>query len=465
MIIDIVKSIICFLIVLILSYRYLKNRGEIVQLIFIAFAFKYFSLSFIGPTIDVLYTFSLTISIIESLRFSKKIQIKKSIIYIIFTPFLISFFFFFLYFFQSNHFLNEINPIVWYLKTSANYLKTFLPYFFVGALIASQSKRIEISSVFTTILKIATVSSYIAIFQLIFFVLFYSQKNFLDLIGLIDGGRHYEYQAGNINLVRVQSFFYEPKSLAAFLALSIPIAFFLKQKKKVLFYFVVGILTLSQTFFVILFAAFITFVLFNKVKKIRSLILFGSITIILTFFSIAFIRDYILDNYMSQEESLGYKVFIERAVNRYNYEESDYKRELWGIPLQTDIELPAVNFLRDNNIFLITGFGSGNYNLIPTKYFISKWNLDALEKGTFKGHFDMGWVYIVAEFGFIYFVIIFLFLTNFNETGFAGRYYSFMWLVFFFHRIDFLLVAMFCLLYFKKTNNEGINSYHFVQSR
>jgi hypothetical protein len=134
-----------------------------------------------------------------------------------------------------------------------------------------------------------------------------------------------------------------------------------------------------------------------------------------------------------------------------------------GLPLQRDIEMPAVNFIKENPIFFFTGFGSGNYNLIPISYFTSDWNLKQIEDGEFKGHFDMGWIYIICEYGIIYFLILFFLFSKTKKNSFTGRFYSFLWLVFFFHRIDFLLLTWFSILNCKTqiNSNEEENIIHY----
>jgi len=461
--IDYIKSGLTLIIVIFLVYQYLKANHLIVNLLFIAFALRYFSVPLIGPTIDVLYLFSLAITCMEIVSFlSGRIKVSRSKLILFCLPFFLFIIFLWVYALQVNHYLTSLNPFFWYFKTSANYVKGFLPYFMVGIAVKRQSAQIDLNATFRTILKIATLSAIVSLIQIAVFVVFYQYPLLLELVGL-NGGYNYQYSIGSLNLVRVQAFFYEPKSLAAFLGFSIPIAFFLKMQKKVILLMVAGFLTISQTFFVIFLAAFILFVLLKKVANNRSSIICGITIIIAFFFTISSLKNYLLENYASQEETIAYKIFLDRAMQRYSLDDLEEDRELLGIPLQPDIELPAVNFLKDNAIFTLTGFGPGNYNTIPFKYFTSQWNIDAIEKGTFKGHFDMGWIYLIAEFGVPFFLILFFCLTSIENGGFPGKFYSFLWLVFFFHRIDLLLVAFFCLLFYKTKINEDINSYHLVQ--
>ena len=454
LLIDYLKSIICLIIVLTLSFKYLKKNESIVELLFIAFALKYFSIPILGPTIDVLYLFALFITLLEVVSFlSREAKVSKNMLLLFFFPFLLFFQFLVVYNFQSNHYLSNLNPIFWYAKTGASYVKNFLPYFFIGMAVKRQVDKIDLENTFKAILKIATVSSIIALGQLLVFVVFHQNAVLLELVGL-NGAYNYQYNILGINLVRVQAFFYEPKSLAAFLGLAVPLAIHLKNKSSALLFILVGFLTLSQTFIVILLAGFIVFVLLKNVQNIRASIVWSMAIIIGFFFSISSLKDYLLENYATKEESIAYTIFLDRAFNRYTLDDPEENRELFGIPLQPDIELPAVNFLRDNNVFILTGFGPGNYNTLPFKYFISTWNIEALEKGTFKGHFDMGWIYLIAEFGLVFFLIVFFILTGVQWSGFAAKFYSFLWLVFFFHRIDILLIAFFCLLFYKNKTGE-----------
>jgi len=457
------KSSICIVLVLVLCYKYLQNNQSIVQLLFTAFALKYFSIAIIGPTIDVLYLFSLFVAFLELVSFlSRRAKVSKNMLLLFSLPFILFIQFLVVYNFQNNHYLASLNPVFWYIKTGASYIKSFLPYFLVGMAIKRQVNNIEFENIFKVVLKIATVSCAIAFIQLFAFIVFHQNGTLLELIGL-NGGYNYQYNILGISLVRVQAFFYEPKSLAAFLGLAVPVALHLKKKRRALLFVLVGFLTLSQTFIVILLAAFIVFVLLKSVQSIRASILSSLAIIIALFLSISSLKDYLLENYATNEETIAYKIFLDRALNRYSLDDLDENRELFGIPLQPDIELPAVNFLRDNNVFILTGFGPGNYNTIPFKYFISDWNIAALEKGTFKGHFDMGWIYLIAEFGLLFFLFVFSILTSIQPSGFGTKFYSFLWLVFFFHRIDVLLIASFCLLFYKTRTRENFDSNYILQ--
>jgi hypothetical protein len=459
--IDFIRSIACAGIVLFLFFKYLKNNGLVLHLLFISFALRYFSIPFIGPTIDVMYLFCLAVGALEVISFlSGKIKLAGSKLFLFALPFILFPLFLIVYSIQNNHYLDNLNPIAWYIKTSASYIKTFLPYFMIGVVIKRYAHSIDVDDLFRTILKIANYSCILALVQFIAFILLYNHNILLQILGL-NGAYNYQYGTGGINLVRVQAFFYEPKSFAAFLGLSLPIAIYFNQRKKALLFLAVGFLTLSQTFFVILLGALIVFVLLKNIQNIR-LSVFWSITLIVAFFfSVSSLKNYLLEKYATQEETIAYKIFLDRAFQRYSLDEED--NELMGIPLQPDIELPAVNFLRDNQLFLLTGFGPGNYNTIPFKYFISQWNIDAIERGTFKGHFDMGWIYLIAEFGLLFFLVIFFVLTGIKHSGFESKFYAFLWLIFFFHRIDFLLVAFFCLLFYKNLNRENLYNNNILQ--
>lgn len=461
---DYIRSLVCVLLVSVLVVRYLKANREIVGLLFIAFALRYYAIPFIGPTIDVMYLFAVFVSCLELVGFlSGRIRLDKRLVALFGVPFVLFALFLGVYVFQSNQYLHEFNPVFWYIKTCANYLKNFGPYFMLGVAVWRNAGRIDLNETCFTIYNIAKVSCIVALIQLLCFTIFYQSDLFLEVIGL-RGAHNYQFSLGSINLVRVQAFFYEPKSLAAFLGMSVPVAFYLGKKRSIFLFLLVGFLTVSQTFIVILLAAFILFILLKKVQSVRLAILFGVTIIIGVFLSISFLKDYLLEKYATQEETIAYKIFLDRALQRYSGDDSQESQELFGIPLQPDIELPAVNFLKDNKAFLLTGFGSGNYNTLPLKYFVSEWNIDALEQGTFKGHFDMGWIYLVAEFGAVFFLIVFFGLTEVKNTGFASRFYSFLWLVFFFHRIDFLLIAFFCLISYKSSTRESIDSDNFLQS-
>jgi hypothetical protein len=462
-IVDYIRTVVCLVAVLVLVYKYLKANESIVVLLFAAFALRYFSIPIVGPTIDVLYLFSLSVTCFELVSFlSNRTKVSASKLALFVLPIAFFFAYLFVYEFQNNQYLGKFNRLFWYTKTTLNYFKTFLPYFLVGMAVKRQINKIRFEKVYRSIYRIAKISCWIALVQLLCFIVLYNHSALLAIIGL-KGGHDYQYNAGLINLVRLQAFFYEPKSLAAFLGLATPVAIHVGNKKSVLLFLVVGFLTLSQTFIVILLAALIVFLLLRKINTVRSTIVCSITIIVGFFFSISTLKNYLLENYATQEETIAYKIFLDRAFQRYTLDDLDENRELFGIPLQPDIELPAVNFLRDNKIFFLTGFGPGNYNLIPFKYFISQWNITAIEEGNFKGHFDMGWLYLVAEFGVFFFCIVFISLTKTKARGFDAKFYAFLWLIFFFHRIDFLLIAFFCLLFYKNLNRENLYNNNILQ--
>src|SRR6476620_10777738 len=102
-----------------------------------------------------------------------------------------------------------------------------------------QVNKIDLENTFRVIVKIATLSSIAALIQLFVFATFHQNALLLELIGLY-GVYNYQYNILGINLVRVQAFFYEPKSLAAFLGIAIPVALHLKNKRKAFLFTLVG---------------------------------------------------------------------------------------------------------------------------------------------------------------------------------------------------------------------------------
>jgi hypothetical protein len=462
--IDYINTLICLLLVACLTIAYLKNNRSIVNLLIVGFALRYFSLAAIaGPTIDILYTFALAIGVLElGGIISGRSKVDRSMLLLFCLPFVGFLIYLLVYYSQSNLYLGAVNPVAWFLKTSIFYIKGFLPYFLLGMAVKRQAPDINIEDTFRAILKVAKVSCYIAFAQFFIFIIFHNYQFVLQLAGL-NGGYNYEYGAGGLYFVRVQGFFYEPKSLAAFLGMAIPVAFHLGKRRFVIMLLAVGVLTVSQTFIVMLLVSFFTFIVLKHVRRVRSSAVLAALLTIGFFLTVSSAKDFILENYTSEEETIAYKMVFERVLQRYAENDMEMDKELWGIPLQPDLELPAVNFFRDNPIFVLTGFGTGNYNLIPRKYFTAQWNINALEKGTFKGHFDMGWIYLVAELGALIFLVFFFCFTDIPRHDFLGKYYSFLWLVFFFHRIDFLLIAFFCLARYKRSDSENFDSNHLLQ--
>jgi hypothetical protein len=274
-----------------------------------------------------------------------------------------------------------------------------------------------------------------------------------ELFGLINGNKYF-YQVGSLELVRLQAFCYEPKGLSAIIGMGLPL--FIAEGKflKAIYCFVIGLLTVSQTFFLVVLAYAFVYFFSRFIKRAALVALFSILSFFLLFNSVDLVIDQLLS---SRGNSALYKVVLNRALDRFDVALQEGNNDLWGLPLQQDIEMPAVNYLKEHPAVLFTGFGPGNYQYVPKKYFVTDWNLELIAQRAFKGHFDMGWIYFVAEFGLVFAILFYLIFTAgvviHNRTT---LFYCFLIVVFFFHRIDFLFFSFLALANVDRTKTKPV---------
>jgi len=429
-----------------LLWYYYRGKIDVAQLIVLGWATQSYNM-FIGPTVTPLYIIVQIFLIEEAIRFiNKGIRLRTRYVILLPFPIISSLAFLYIAAFAGDIFETRFGLVSQIAKCFAYYIRYYLPYFVVGFKVYRSNT--DIQSFYTFVKGVAVVSSVVACIQLLVHVTI-GNATLDEIFGLKD---RYAFDLAGINFIRVQALFYEPKGLGAFLGIALPLFVRGRQPFAVLFITLVGILTISQTFMSMCLAATIVFLLAGFAKKVRSSLACSLVIMLLIFSAISSAKNYLVENSLSYQQQVLYKIVADRAIQRFAND--DDASDFLGIPLQKDLELPIVMFFREHPFVLLSGYGPLNNNLVPDHFFEGQWNYLAKQEGTFKGHVDMGWFFIIFEMGIIAFITIVTVLTKINSTEFNNKYYSFIWMGFFFHRIEFLLIIVFAILAKKYTNEQ-----------
>jgi len=453
-------SFLCIIISICILILYISKKINIVECIIYAFVTQAYSIAQIGPTITTFYLVQTIIAFLELCYLFKNrdnFKIKKIFILLFLLP-IISYLFCFVDFFFKirNHFYILGSPKSLFLTGPFFYIKTYIPFFLLISRLSREIRFCKFSFFFEILHKVALLSCIVGIFQ---YVLNLSTSN-IDLKAIF--GLKAAYQSDSLEKIRISAFFQEPKHFSAFLALVIPYCGYKKKYLNVALFLLIGILTISQTFYICLICFFISFFLFKKIQNVRLVIVYSlSILLFLTSL-ISLLKNDLIKNVYKYQDSFIYALIIERAINRYDIDDVSENNELLGLPLQVDLERPVVNFLKDNGYLFIMGYGPGNGKFIPPNYFESnKMNYryyKQLEENA-PVHMNMRWIYVMAEFGVIFFCIFFWRLTSVKfYDNFSTHYYAYFWLIFFFNEIDILLIIFYFLFFTQRV--KQLTLYH-----
>ncbi len=444
--VPILISLICVLISFAILFFFVRKKIGIVESLIYATIFNYFYIWFLGATINVLFIVSYVISIV--LIFNTRQFHKKAIILSLL--FFACFFFFLLVFSFTDTGLETGRYSAVLINELYFVVKYLFPVLVITNFLLINPENKEV--VFSAFKKATLVCCHIAVIQLMVYQ-FIHNNQIRELFGLINGNKYF-YQVGSLELVRLQAFCYEPKGLSAIIGMGLPL--FIAEGKflKAIYCFVIGLLTVSQTFFLVVLAYAFVYFFSRFIKRAALVALFSILSFFLLFNSVDLVIDQLLS---SRGNSALYKVVLNRALDRFDVALQEGNNDLWGLPLQQDIEMPAVNYLKEHPAVLFTGFGPGNYQYVPKKYFVTDWNLELIAQRAFRGHFDMGWIYFVAEFGLVFAILFYLIFT-------AGvvihdritLFYCFLIVVFFFHRIDFLFFSFLALANVDRTKTKPV---------
>ncbi|SEW49655.1 hypothetical protein [Chitinophaga arvensicola] len=435
------------IVTIILLCLYYQKRISVIDTLLYAFATEAYTMIMIGPTFTATFFIGIFFLVEQTHQLiTGRQQIRREYLLLLLLPFLSQVTVFLITQLYKDPFAYPGGKLyAFYTKPLYFYIKTYLPFFAIGAKIVQDREQLSFAAFTETVKKIARISCVIAVIQMAAQFTFRSRE-LSEFLGL--QGRYMVEEINGPMGIRVQAWFSEPKIFSAFLSLAIPLFVKDRQYKMAFVLLVMGLLTSSQTFWVNMMAAGVLFFIFPWPKSVRwkTLSSFGFIVGI--FLMVAASKEYFLKHYMENRNDPLYKTLFERSAYRYDNEVWKKDNIIMGIPLQRDMELPVVDFLRDEPYLLVSGYGAGNSIFIPPSYFFGQMNYQNHLAGIGGQNLNMRWFFILAEFGGVSLLFFFLVLTKTNPetTPFQRNYLAFVVICFFFSQIDllFVIVALLC---------------------
>jgi len=446
LLVEIFKESMPIVIAVTIIILYRKRKINIIEVFIYSIATEAYSMIAIGPTFSSSLFVNTFFLIDEILRFfrNKRFNIGTHYLILLLIPLLMSLIVILItIFFKDVFYYPNNNKFSFYVKPLYFYLKTYLPYFVIGAKILEDKEICTFKVFFEVVKKVAKFSFVVAFVQILVEFVFNN-----DALGELVGMqfRYLDIHKDDFFSLRVQALFGEPKLYSAFLALAIPIFYRDKDYKFVILSVIMGALTQSQTFWANILVLIIVFGIFKNIDFIRTKILLTLSVIVGIFLIISTTKEYLFEYYLENQDNAIYEIVAKRAISRYGQGEITKDNEILGLPLQEDLEMPVFNFFSDNLWLLPFGYGPGNSTFLNPKYFFGQNNYENRVAGIGANNLSMRWFYIVAEFGLIGFVFYFLILTttNKNITTFENNYFAFVWTCLFFSQIDtfFIIVAL-----------------------
>jgi hypothetical protein len=445
---DILISIECIALTILLFWLYYFEKINAIEFILYGAACSTFYISFISITATPLFFISTYFFISEGTSlFRSKLKMKLSLLIILFLPVLSSITISVLLTLGYDVFDGN-NPSVGRVLYDGVffYVKYFLPIVFLGTRIYRESRAHDINYFFSIIRKVATYSCYIGLFQLVLSSII-KDETILRVFGM--RSNYLAYVAGGQDAAnaRVSAFFIEPKFLAAFLVVSIPL--FLKENKIVslILVLIVGVLTASQTFMVGVLLTGIIFFTIKKIKNIRVNVALGIMMIVMVFYSISLLKVVLLDFYAAHNDNYVVNLVLSRAVDRYDTDADDGEANMnfLGIPLQKDSDLPIALFFATKPLLYLSGYGLKNGGFVPAKYYI--FDNERVKDGSLTYNLDIRWFYFTCEFGLVIFLIwLHYFTKKFDSTiitPFENKYYAFLIVFLFFSGIELYIILLY----------------------
>lgn len=435
-------EVVSFSIFFFLIHSYYKKKITVLQLILWGLATQTFTFYSIGPTISPLFLIGLIFMAEEIVRLIKFPIIKRrALFYLLFPVF--TFIVVTVYsqfdqslFFYPNGFLQYV------LRFPYFYIKEYLILIVFFVRLSRESPILGASHFNETIIQIGVFSIFISIFQMLNIYIFNSQF-FGEVVGLRYGDAWDLVSSGSF-YGRVQAFFIEPRNYGAFLGISIPILFFERRYILLVLSIIIGILTQSQTFFVILFLSFVCLIYF-LLKNIRASLFFSLMFVFVLFSASTYVFISLLPRIVNQDSVLS-KILVKRSIDRFSGD-GDTENIVMGMPLQPDLEFPIYKYFHNNPFLVVTGYGPGNSTFIPADYFYGQRNYEEHLRGVGSVGITMGLFYLMAEYGLIFFIVtLFLFTDNIKHRW-IGYYVTFLWIAFFFSRIDYILMSYLVVVY------------------
>lgn len=439
--VEIFRETMPFIVAAVLLYFYYRRKINIIEVLIYAIATEAYTAIVIGPTFNATFFISIFF-LLEYIYIvlMRSIAIKLKYLILLLLPLISSIAVFFLVIFYEDCFYYPgDNKLAFYLRPVYFYLKTLLPLFAIGGKIVMDRNELSFDNFFATIKNVAKISCIIAVVQIAAELIFNS-NDLGEFLGM--QRRYLDQYANEVFSLRVQALFAEPKHFSAFMVLSLPVLLKDKEYKWACVAFIMGILSISQTFWINLLCASVVFFLLYKIQNVRLKIVTTLTIIVAIFLTIASFKEFFFNAYLDNPDSFLSKLIVERAVTRYDIQDVGRNNVILGLPLQQDLEIPVVNFFADNNHLLISGYGAGNSTFIPPDYFYGQIMYQNRLAGIGGNTLTMRWFYIIAEFGILSFILYFIILTARSKfvTSFQNNYLSFVWISFFFSQIDIVFI-------------------------
>lgn len=443
----------------ILLYLYYKNKITALETILYAFSTEAYTMLMIGPTFTATFFVSIFFMLDQGHQLmTGQLKIQRKYLLLLALPLLSNIVIFMIVQFYKDPFYYPTGKqSAFYMRPLYFYVKTYLPLFAIASKIVQEREQISFELFTDTIRKIARISLIIALVQITCQFIFKSA-----VLGQILGlqSRYMIETSSSLYMLRVQAFFAEPKVFSAFLSLCIPLFMKERQYKWALLSFTIAIMTASQTFWINILAAALTFWVVGGIYSARVKIA-GTLGIIIGLFLIvAGFKEYFIKLYAKNQHNMFYELVFKRSVYRYDTQFWEKDNVILGMPLQRDMELPVVDFLKDEPYLLFSGYGAGNSTFIPAQYFFGQMNYKYRLNGVGGHNLNMRWFYILVEFG-IFSLICFLYIltqTKQEIPKFQSSYLAFIWVCFFFSQIDlFLIITALLCAYETKSEHADIS--------
>ncbi|WP_343673085.1 hypothetical protein [Chitinophaga sp.] len=441
--VEIFKEVMPLVIASILLYLHYSRRITAMETILFAFATEAYTMLIVGPTFTATFFVSVAFMLDQAHRlFTGRMPIRREYLLLLILPALSSLIIFVLVqVYKDPFYYPPGKKSAFYFRPIYFYIKSFLPLFAVGARIVQEKEQLSFALFSATMKKIAKFSIAIAFLQILVQFVFKSET--LDeIVGL--QRRYLVEQSASFFSLRVQALFAEPKVYSAFLSLAIPLFVNDREYRWAVLSLIMGVLTISQTFYINLLCAGICCIFLSGMSSVRLRILVSMSIIIGLFLGIAASSKYFIKLYAKNQTNTFYQLVFKRSVYRYDNEIWQKDNVVMGMPLQRDMELPVVDFFKDEPYLLLSGYGAGNSTFIPAQYFFGQVNYENRLNGIGGHNLNMRWFYILAEFGAFALICFFVVLTITRPQLplFQKGYFAFVWVCFFFSQIDLFLIIV-----------------------
>lgn len=450
---ELISSCITIILSFLILLFYYTRKINIIEALLFSYACQSFFIIFIGPTISPFFfvTTFLFLGEICYIIIHRSLIFNKYILIIVCLPILSSILIFLLTLSGIDIFGNKS---VTYQSIVFNagyfYIKIFLPTIFVAKRVYRESITLSIEFLFSVIRKVAVISCYIALFQLL--VSSITDNIYITrIIGIRPAFlNNYFGSEGAFNATRISAFFNEPKNLSAYLGAAFPVVLMKRKYIQSSLVLIIGVLTIAQTFIIGIIIWGIVFLLMMTIKNVRINIVTGILVLMAFFLVISSFKQTLFKYYVKNSENYFAKLVLARSFDRYDIEDVQESNEVLGLPLQRDMELPVFNFFSERPLLYLSGYGLRNGGFIPPNYY-PQHVYDYRVKGYLSYNINMRWFYYITEFGLIIFIVWFILLTRIPKvvTVFEKKYYAFLWLLLFFAEIELLLILVYVFFLIK----------------